>query len=105
MVSLGSYLLGAAQLGLVALSLGFSAYGLRRRLMPAWEGAPARLVEGIVAVALLTWISEVLGTFGLLYAGTLVGACVLLAAAVTLSPGGGDGTGAPRGAEGAQRPS
>jgi predicted membrane channel-forming protein YqfA (hemolysin III family) len=105
MVSLGSYLLGAAQLALVALSLGFSAYGLRRRLMPAWDGAPARLVECIVAVALLTWISEILGIFGLLYAGTLVGACVLLAAVVTLSPGGGGGAGVPRGAEGAQRPS
>ena len=74
MLSLGSYLLGAAELALVALSLGFSAYRLRRRLMPAWEGAPARLVEAIVAVALLIWISEILGTFGLLYAGALVGA-------------------------------
>ena len=72
MLSLGSYLLGAAELALVALSLGFSAYRLRRRLMPAWNGAPARLVEAIVAVALLTWISEILGTFGLLYAGALV---------------------------------
>jgi len=99
MVSLGSYLLGAAQLAAVALSLGFSAYGLRRRLMPAWDGAPARLVEGIVAVALLTWISEILGTFGLLYAGTLIGACVLLAAVTALSPGGGGGAGVPRGAE------
>jgi hypothetical protein len=94
MLSLGSYLLGAAQLALVALSLGFGAYGLRRRLMPAWHGAPARLVEAITAVALLTWISEVLGIFGLLYAGALVGACVLLAAAITLSPGGGGGAGA-----------
>jgi hypothetical protein len=104
MVSLGSYLLGAAQLALVALSLGFSAVGLRRRLMPAWEGAPARLVEGILAVALLTWISEVLGTFGLLYAGTLVGACILLAAVVTLFPRGGGGARVPSEAEGAQRP-
>src|ERR1700709_2269933 len=87
MLSLGSYLLGAAQLALVALSLGFSAVGLRRRLFPAWDGAPARLVEAIVAVVLLTWISEILGVFGLLYAGALVGACVLLAAAVTLASG------------------
>src|SRR4051794_13416833 len=88
MVSLGSYLLGAAQLALVALSLGFSAVGLRRRLLPAWDGAPARLVEAIVAVALLTWISEVLGIFGLLYAGSLVGASVLVAGAIVLWPAG-----------------
>ncbi len=71
MVSLGSYVLGGRVRSscLVVLSLGFSAYRLRRRLMPAWEGAPARLVEAIVGVALLIWLSELLGTFGLLYAG------------------------------------
>jgi predicted membrane channel-forming protein YqfA (hemolysin III family) len=105
MLDLGSYLLGAAELALVALSLGFSAFRLRQRLMPAWEGAPARLVEAIVAVALLIWISELLGTFGLLYSGALAAASALLAAAVTAYPVGGGGAGVPRGAEGAQRPS
>jgi hypothetical protein len=88
MLSLGSYLLGAAEVALVALSLSFSAYRLRGRLMPAWEGAGARLVEGVVAVALLTWISEVLGTFSLLYPGTLLGACVLVAGTVAFWPAG-----------------
>jgi hypothetical protein len=88
MLSLGSYLLGAVEVALVALSLGFSAYWLRGRLMPAWEGAPARLVEAIVAVALLVWISELLGTFGLLYAGTLIGACALVAGTVAFWPAG-----------------
>ncbi|MEX2105736.1 MAG: hypothetical protein WD810_02450 [Solirubrobacterales bacterium] len=99
MVSLGSYLLGAAQVALVALSLGLSAFLLRRRLLPAWEGAPARLVEIVVAIALLTWISEILGTFGLFYAGALVAASVFVAAATALYPAGGRGTGVPRGAE------
>ena len=89
LLSPGSYLLGAAELAVVALSLGFSAFRLRRRLLPAWEGAPARLVEIVVAVALLTWISEILGTFTLFYAGTLVGACFLLALAMALWPAGG----------------
>src|SRR5260221_10050696 len=82
MLSLGSYLLGPAELAVVALSLGLSAFRLRRRFLPAWDGAPARLVEAIVAVALLPWISEVLGTFTLFYAGALVAACVLLATLV-----------------------
>ena len=86
MVSLGSYLLGAAQLALVALSLGFSAYKLRARLLPAWEGTPARLVEAIVGVALLIWISELLGLFGLLYAGALVAGAVLIAGAMAFWP-------------------
>ncbi len=82
MVSAGSYLLGAAALIALALSLGFSAVCLRRRLLPAWEGAPARLVEAIAAIALLIWISELLGTFSLFYAWTLLPACLLLAAIV-----------------------
>ncbi len=82
MVSAGSYLLGAAALTVVTLSLGFSAVCLRRRLLPVWEGAPARLVEVILAIALLIWISEILGTFSLFYAGTLVSACLLLAVIV-----------------------
>jgi hypothetical protein len=105
MLSLGSYLLGAAEVAVVAISLGFGAYRLRQRLMPAWEGAPARLVEAIIAVALLIWISELLGTFDLLYAGALVGVSALVALATAFLPGGGGGAGVPRGAEGAQRPS
>ncbi|HEV2791028.1 MAG TPA: hypothetical protein VGV69_06990 [Solirubrobacterales bacterium] len=79
MLSLGSYLLGAAQLAVVVIAVGFSAYQLRQRLLPEWEGAPARLVESIVAVALVICLSQVLGTFGLFYAGALIGASILLA--------------------------
>jgi hypothetical protein len=88
MVDLGSYLLGVAQLALVVVPLGFAAYRLRRRLLPAWEGAPARLVESIVFVALLIWISEVLGAVGLFYAGALIAAALLIAGAMVLWPAG-----------------
>ncbi|HKI65882.1 MAG TPA: hypothetical protein VJ989_01285 [Solirubrobacterales bacterium] len=86
MVSAGSYVLSAALLAVLVLSLGFSAVGLRRWLMPEWEGAPARLVETIVGVALLIWLSELLGVVNLLYAGALVAAAVFLAAAVVFGP-------------------
>ncbi len=106
MVSFGSYLLGVAQVAVVVAALGFSAYRLRQRLLPGWGGAPARLIETIVAVALLIWLSEILGTFGLFYAGALVGASALLAvAAAFLPPAGGGGAGVPRGAEDAKHPS
>jgi hypothetical protein len=98
-LSLGSYLWGVAQVAVVALSLGFSAFGLRRRLLPGWDGAPARLVEIVVAVALLTWISEILGTFTLFYAGTLIAACALVALATGLfavGRAGGEGSGSSR---------
>ncbi len=88
MLSFGSYLLGVVQVALAACSLGFAAYRLRQRLMPDWTGAPARLVEVVVAVTLLVWISEVLGTFDLFYAGALVGASVLVAGTVAFWPAG-----------------
>jgi hypothetical protein len=105
MLSVGSYLLGVVQVAVVALSLGFSAFRLRRRLLPEWEGAPARLVEIVVAVALLIWIAEILGTFSFFYAGTLVAASVLVALATALSPAGGGGAGVPRGAQAPSAPS
>jgi hypothetical protein len=84
--SFGSYLLGAAQLAVLALATGYAAWILRARLMPGWRGAPARLVEVTVAVGLVTGVSEILGTFGLLYAGALIGAMVLVALAAQVVP-------------------
>lgn len=89
MVDLGSYLLGALQLALVVVPICFSVYRLRQRLLPTWNGAPARLVESIVAVALLIWISELLGTFGFFYAGALIAASLLLGLVAWFLPGGG----------------
>jgi len=88
MVDLGGYLLGVAQLALVVVPIGFSAHKLRARLLPTWEGAPARLVESIVGVAIVIWLSEILGTFGLFYAGALIGAALLVAGTVAFWPAG-----------------
>lgn len=81
MVSAGSYILSALALAAVGLSLGFTAFQLRRRLLPAWEGAPARLVEAVTATALLIWLGEISGTVGLFYAWALIAASLVLAAA------------------------
>jgi len=78
-VSAGMYVVVALSLLVVGASIGFTAYRLRRRLLPAWTGAPARLVESVTALALLIWLGELLGTFGLFYAWVLVLASVLLA--------------------------
>jgi hypothetical protein len=88
MISAGSYLLGAVQLALVVVPVCFAAWRLRQRLLSGWAGAPARLVESIVAVALVIWVSEVLGTFGLFYAGALIAASLLVAGTVALWPAG-----------------
>jgi hypothetical protein len=100
-VSAGSYILSALALAAVGLSLGFTAFRLRQRLLPAWEGAPARLVEAVTGIALLIWLGEVLGTFGLFYAWALIAASLVLAAASAalprvLSQGEGGTAGSPR---------
>ncbi|HKB52124.1 MAG TPA: hypothetical protein VKC63_11955 [Solirubrobacterales bacterium] len=95
MVSAGSYILSAALLAVLVLSLGFSAVRLRQKLLPAWDGAPAHLVEVIAAVALLIWLSELLGVVNLLYAGSLVAASVVLAGGIALASGAGGRQGWP----------
>ncbi len=79
MVSAGSYVVSAIALMVVGLSIGFTAFRLRRKLLPDWDGAPARLVESVVAIALLIWLGEILGTVGLLYDWIFVGASLVLA--------------------------
>jgi hypothetical protein len=81
-VSTGSYILSALALAAVGLSVGFSAYRLRQRLLPAWDGAPARLVEAIAALALLIWLGELLGSIQLFYEWCLVASSLLLAGVV-----------------------
>jgi len=89
-VSTGSYVLSVVLLAVLVLSLGFSAVRLRQTLMPDWEGPPAHLVEAITGVALLIWLSELLGVVNLFYAGTLVATSVALSVVVALAlgPGG-----------------
>ena len=77
MVSAGPYLLGVLQLALVIVPLAWSSYRIRRAVLPTWTSAPARLVESIAAIALLTWLMEILGAVGLLYAGTLIAASLV----------------------------
>jgi hypothetical protein len=100
-VSAPAYILSAILLAVLALSVGFSAFRIRRHLLPGWDGAPARLVEAVLAVALLIWLCELLGLFGLLYAWTLIAEGLLLAGAVWawgIGAGPGEGLGGEAGA-------
>ncbi|MEA2397119.1 MAG: hypothetical protein QOK25_675 [Thermoleophilaceae bacterium] len=81
-MSLGRYALGAAELVLVVGSLGVAARGLRRVVLAGWRGAPARLAEVVVGVALALAISELLGSVGLFQPGPVVGCAVAVAAVV-----------------------
>lgn len=74
-----SFYAGLLLVAVTGLSLGFTAYRVRSRVLPAFEGAPARLAEVILGLALLVVLSEALGLFGLLRGWTLVPACLLIA--------------------------
>src|SRR5437867_5827735 len=77
-VSFGDYLFGVIGLALVAIPMAMGGVRLRRRLLPGWAGAPARLAEAVLAVALLTVLLQLLGAFGILYAAVLVPAALLV---------------------------
>ena len=81
-IGAGTYVLARLCSPPSSLAVGFSAVRIRRRLLPEWEGAPAHLVEAILAVALLIWLSELLGVMQILYDWALVAASCLLAVGV-----------------------
>ncbi len=65
MLGVGRYLLGVAE---ISLLIGFATLGAKRvraRLLPTFEGPPAWLATAVVALAILIWVAELLGTVGL----------------------------------------
>ncbi len=77
-MSFGHYLFGVIGLALVAIPMAMGGVRLRGRLLPGWVGAPARLAEAVLAVALLTILLQLLGAFGILVPGVLIPAALLL---------------------------
>jgi len=71
-VSFGEYLGGVLGLAAVAVPMAMAAVRLRSRLFPGWEGAPARLAEAVLGVALLTILLQLLGAFGILVPAVLI---------------------------------
>src|SRR3954452_8556086 len=57
---------------------------LRRRLLPGWGGAPAHLADAVLAVSLFTVLLQLLGAIGILVAGVLIPAALLVGLGVYL---------------------
>jgi hypothetical protein len=77
-LTVGAYLFGALEVGIVVAALAFGAHRVRALLLPRWSGAPARLAELVLGVAGLLFVSEALGTFGGFEEGAvLLGAVVV----------------------------
>ena len=83
----GEYALGVAALAAIALAMAVAGRTARRRLLPGWTGPPAMLAAGLLALAALAVISELLGLFGLLDGVVLTAACLIVGAgALRLEP-------------------
>jgi hypothetical protein len=65
LLDLDRYLLGVLEILLLGGSAWLGATGARRRLTPSLTGAPAHLATSVLALALLIWSAELLGSFGL----------------------------------------
>jgi hypothetical protein len=76
----GAYLLGSLELALMIMPLCLGAYWARRAALPGWVGAPARVAEAVMGVALLILLGELLGTFAAFEWWTMAAGAVLLAA-------------------------
>jgi hypothetical protein len=64
MLGPGRYLLGVVEILLLGGFAWLGGAAVRAWLLPRLEGAPAHLATAVVALALLIWSAELLGTFG-----------------------------------------
>jgi hypothetical protein len=83
----GDYLLGCLALALIVGGFAFAAWQVRRGFFAGWAGAPARVVEAVVGLALLLAAAELLGTFAAFEAWTMIAAGLVAAAAGTWARG------------------
>jgi hypothetical protein len=65
MLDLPRYLLGVLELVWLVGFAGYGASAIRIRLLPAFSGAPAYLATALLAIAILIWTGELLGSFAL----------------------------------------
>lgn len=76
-MSLGRYLLGAGEIALIAVAIGYGAMRLRARLLPGWSGAPARLAEVVIGSSALLVAIELVGIAQILKPAPVLAAAVL----------------------------
>ncbi|HWT89828.1 MAG TPA: hypothetical protein VN179_01810 [Solirubrobacterales bacterium] len=64
MLGPGRYLLGVLEILLLGGFAWLGGAAVRAWLLPRFEGAPAHLASAVIALALLIWTAELLGSFG-----------------------------------------
>jgi hypothetical protein len=84
-LSVGAYLVGVAELALIVVPLAWAAYRVRALAVPGWDSAPARLVEVVLGLAALIWLSELLGSFGAYGLWEMVAGSLVIAALIAVA--------------------
>jgi hypothetical protein len=84
-VTFWQYALGMAGLAATLAVFGWIAWTIRTALFPGWNGAPARLVEVVLAVAGITVVCQTLGMIGLFGGVEVLIASLLLAGMTRVS--------------------
>ncbi|HET8593183.1 MAG TPA: hypothetical protein VFL56_05920, partial [Solirubrobacterales bacterium] len=85
-MSFGAYLGGVVGLAAVAIPTGLAAVRLRARLLPGWEGAPARLAEAVLGASVLTILLQALGAIGVLVPAVLIVAALAVGLTIRFGP-------------------
>src|SRR3954447_340793 len=85
MLSLGRFVVGTGACAAVIGALRYGAVALRRALLPAWNGARARLAEVVVALATFFTVAQLLGALHLFSAWAMLGGEVLAGVALVLA--------------------
>jgi hypothetical protein len=91
MLDLPRYLLGVAEILWLAGFATLGAAAVRSRLLPDFHGAPAHLATAVIALALVIWTGEVLGSFGLFEPVPYLGAIAVVGLGIWLGVGGRQG--------------
>jgi hypothetical protein len=77
-----TYGAGSAAVAVVVAALAWGAWRLRLAVLPAWSGAPARLVETVIALTALVGTAQLLGVVGALSRGPALVALLAVGAAL-----------------------
>jgi hypothetical protein len=91
MLDLGRYLLGVAEILLLVGFAWVGAVAIRRKLVAGFDGITAHLATSVVALALLLWTAELLGSFGTFEAAPYLAVVIGVGLGIRLVVGGGWG--------------
>ncbi|MGC1853355.1 MAG: hypothetical protein WA687_13035 [Solirubrobacterales bacterium] len=91
MLDVPRYLLGVVEIALLVGFAGLAGVALRFRLLPSFSGAPGHLATAVLALAILVWVAELLGAFGLFEPVPYLVGVAVVGVGLRLGVGGGRG--------------